>query len=259
MKKNRKIIRIIALMILAFSVLALSSCNDKENKDNGKKVVDEFGFERPADAWITDCLIMPESAFDWNIDMQEVIGTGGASGLLSDFAVGYEWRGIEQGLNYFVYLIGGTPMAPGELTGSLRFTLVDGAKLLYDEECVTLREPQTYYGIDATVDMSKRADERVTVTHDEGEMLTWIVIPFEIYEDGTLYVDFELEAPSVSSGNRKVENYVKDRVGEAHSTEAEAKIENVSIGYLTEDKYNYGNYSEVVNVIEKLDLTPQTI
>ncbi len=244
MKKNSKMIRIITLMLLAFSILALASCGDKNNKEEGKKVVDEFGFERPANAWITDCLILPQSAFDWDIDMQEVIGTGGDSGLLSDFARQYEGYGIEKGYNYFVYLIWGTPNTPGELTGSLRFTLVDGAKLLYDEECVTVNEPQTYYGIDATVDMSKHADERVTVTHDEGEMLTWIVIPFEIYEEGTLYVDFELESPSVSSDNRKVENYVKARVGEAHTNEAEAKIGNVSIGYLTEDKYNYGNYSE---------------
>ena len=113
-----------------------------------------------------------------NPRMEELFGVGGKSGILSQYAMEHDCGSVNvnesygglsyQYTNYLVCLIyGDLGYRNLSLTTNLKFTLVNGSQIFYDEECLSLGTPRIYSTHDeysVSVDMSKPIDGRLTIT-----------------------------------------------------------------------------------------------
>ena len=253
----------VALIILSM-LLCLFSCDmllggtgsnsdkntDTSNtKDDGK---DEYGFYRPKNCWYSDSLIINSYP-----DMSDLFGDKGKSGILSEYAIERDGSNIYVGSryntikNYLVCLIyGDIGSGSFNVTTNLKFTLVNGTQILYDGECVEVGSPVIYAvegSYDISIDMSKPLDGRVSITGEPNGSVVqaMAVIPFELLVEGTLYADFKVDCPSMSSSsNYYVESYNVASTEREITPSTTVKVDSFTTSYLTEEKYNMGDFTD---------------
>lgn len=112
----KKIALIICTILLIFAILpTFSSCGGVDT------VKDDFGFKRPKDSWITECLLLPRKPIsdeeiaelgdlytenkDRYIRYEELWGESGENGLASEAAVSMNGQVDEDGDGWIVYLV----------------------------------------------------------------------------------------------------------------------------------------------------------
>ncbi len=112
-----------------------------------KKITDDYGYERPKDCWLTECLLLPVNPVDakseyteWfdedDIALSELFGTVGESGIVSEKALSLNGQIKEDGTAYIVYLIcatgDGVPEYGSSVMGSsYSLAYSDGARVLH--------------------------------------------------------------------------------------------------------------------------------
>ena len=247
----KKIIRgLCTALILTLTLSALLACGGGGGDKAGKTQTDDYGFERPENCWLTECLILPQYP-----SPEEVFGTGGTSGLASDWALEQNGKPSEfgYGIYYLVYLVYGTPTPGSEIDSYLKFSLVEEMSVLYDEACVSLSNTNdqidAFGDLEATLDMSLPADERLQVSFasEKDYVQGMLVIRFSVEESevaGDLHVDLSLDVSGITS-NYKVDAQELLRLGtESAYGKVGAEVSNLSVRYLTQDAYNGGRYDE---------------
>lgn len=199
---------------------------------------DDYGFERPKDAWVSDCLVLPGI-----LPLEQLFGEGGDSGLRSEYAMENDGKLNETGTSYLVTLCYGIPHV-SELDTYVRFVLVDGETILYDEECVEVSYPLDYGIRVESFYMSSAPAERLEVHREEIPMQGAVVIPFKVREGlkGTLYAYCSLESIG------EIDHYYVDRVSQVDLNEGletkELSVDDLQIHYLSEATYNDGEFAE---------------
>lgn len=130
------------------------------------------------------------------------------------------------GENYLVCMCYGTPDA-AELKKSLRFVLVSGGEILYDDECVSLGEAKDY-------DIPNNPFHGAGKRNVEGIM----VVPFELLsgKSGMLYVDYA----DYDDGKKVL---LETPVGE-EAGGIKVSVNDVKIGYLNAQTYNDGGFAD---------------
>lgn len=259
----KKSVRMLCLLLaLLGAALCLVGCSLFGDDEEGETHTDLYGFERPAQCWLTDCMLLSEVPYE-----DQLFGTGGSSGLLSDTAMQLDGVGLQTAVggsntsqrveNYLVCLLYATPGATVNIKTYLKFTLVNGTSALYDEACVDVNEYQVSsgtYDVGVSLDMSLPADERlsVTVNCEEGEAVqTCLIIPFEVKGEGTLYADLRIEN-TVQSGesNYYVDGYTTAEIRAVGSESGQSyqslpvNVQSFAVKYLTEANYNMGQYTD---------------
>ena len=134
------------------------------------------------------------------------------------------------GTSYLVFLCYGTADAE-DLAERLHFVLVSGEEILYDEECVTITETENHkYISNIPLNGMKSVD-------------AIMVIGFKMHtgKEGQLYVDYD-------KGGRKV--LLRTPVGTVDDG-TEVVVDDMTVGYLTEENYNDGDFED-----EKITATP---
>ncbi len=139
------------------------------------------------------------------------------------------------GTSYLVCMCYGTPDA-NDLMDRLRFVLVSGDELLYNEACVTLGEAKDY-------DIPNNPFHGAGKRNIEGIM----VVPFELHtgKEGTLYVDYD---------NGSKETLLESPVGSVIEG-AEVSVDGMQVGYLTEEAYQDGGFEDA-DMTKTLTATP---
>lgn len=247
------------VLIALIMVIGMTSCGflfGDDEEDGGSGNVDHYGYERPTKCWITDVLLLNNDA-----GAEDLFGDGGESGLLSGFALEEDGKDIAANQmgenfmgtsrNYLVCLIYGDLGSYSlNLETYLKFSLINGTQVLYDEECVKIGNPyiHTVKGdLDVDLDMSKTPDGRLTFTASEEASVVQacLYIPFELLQEGTLYADLRVDCVNISSNqNSYVDRYAMAEVGEAANASTQASVNSFSAKYLTEQAYHNGSYSD---------------
>lgn len=259
----KKAIRMLCLLLAALAAaLCLVGCSLFGDDEDDMTATDLYGFARPSNCWLTDCLLLNEYPQE-----EKLFGTSGDSGLLSDYALQRDGVGLKTAAdgsdtyqsveNYLVCLFYATPGSTVNIKTYLKFTLVNGTSALYDEDCVEVKDCQintSIYDFWADLDMSLPADERLTVTLS-GEagapVQVCLVIPFSVKGEGTLYADLRIENTAQSgSANYYVDGYstadinVLGNAPGGTDASLQVNVQSFSIKYLTEANYNMGQYSD---------------
>ena len=227
--KNRylKIITLTAILLLSLCLLACSSGSGSGGKST---VEDRYGFKRETNSFQSQSLLL--SSFS---DVEELIGTSGASGLLSDYAVKNNGKNLSSDdMNYLVCLIYGNSdnvtIGPDDMEVTTSFTLVTPYNVLRNEDCASYNP---YYGFYyAMSDPTKTFDD-------------YIVIPFHLNEAGTLFAELRVECPKMSQSERYiVEPYCTATVGNLIEKTETVSVTSQKLQFLTENDYNQGNFTD---------------
>ncbi|MBO5286955.1 MAG: leucine-rich repeat protein [Clostridia bacterium] len=258
---KKQLFKIGVVLFALVATLLLVSCDmlfDTGNGDDGGETVgnvDRFGYSRPYKGWLTDSVILGSMP-----DSEELFGDKGASGLLSQDVIDNDGKEIIANsdyyrvTNYLMYFIYGDGIYNlDNIDTYLKFTVITDNQILYDEECVRLGS--AYFAniagdFQVSIDMEKLPDGRLTISDVEtvdGLLQGMIIVPFEVLREGTLYADMRVENKSMETSG----NYYIDTHSVAHTAHESIDISSsaVSIGglstkYLTEEKYNMGDYSD---------------
>ncbi len=252
---KKLLFRICLLLVMLTMLVSLTACSGLFGDDGEKgKNVDAFGFERPRNCWITDVLLLND-----NETLDDMFGTGGDSGLLSNKAMLADGKDLSpDGQNMLVCMIyGDLGSYELNLETYFKFAMVSGTQVLYDEECVRMGDPyistQTGYGLDIDIDMSMTPDGRLTITKDfysdqqdeESVIQAFVVIPFYPLKEGTLYADLRIDCVNMSTSEHSyVDRYATAEIGESAAASTQVAVNSFSAKYLTEQAYNNGTYSD---------------
>jgi hypothetical protein len=108
----KRIYSLIIAVICIFAVTAFSACGkdeadtpDSPYPEGIEMTKDNLGYERPADSWLKDQLIVASLPDNYS----DFFGTGGKSGLLSEWSISNDGTLTEDNTGYIVYLMQGTP------------------------------------------------------------------------------------------------------------------------------------------------------
>ncbi|MBQ8214236.1 MAG: leucine-rich repeat domain-containing protein [Clostridia bacterium] len=236
--KRRLRLLFCVLAVLLTTVGCFTSCGSEDPKT----VTDQFGYERPNHSWMTECLILPEYP-----SIDTLFGTGGESGLASEAALEKDGQ-ITFNSNYkscfVVYLIYASS-TPQKLNTYFDLTYLEGVRVLDEADYVDVQDFECFGDFEAKLDMNADPKERLKIecTGEGGAVQGVIIIPlhFANENNGTMYIDLSVSGVGEKNSIMDTEEVVQ--VG-FDMSQPSAKINEVSIGYLAQSKYNNGSYSE---------------
>ncbi len=259
MKKFRSAISaLLAILLLSVTALTLSSCGLSGTKK------DAFGIRRSKDAWLSECLLLseePDSFYD-------LFGEEGESGLLTKEAVKNSGKVNASGSNYFVCLWYGKASTAAPET-YLKFTLVNETGVYYDDACVKITNETYVDGTKCFNGFSVPEDQRIHVSAESDIIQGGFILEFSFVDgmEGELYVDCY-----VKSKDEVTERYESEGLALKVSKSeiaVNADLSNITVGYLTKDAYNEGDFtddlmsaeppfdvSSVVYMVVSFDVTP---
>jgi len=237
----KKILFLILSLVLALSMVACDlSGGGGDTSVEDTLDTDQYGYKRQKNSWIADTLILPGM-----YPLENLFGESGKSGILSEYAIENNGKFNLQSTNYLVVLCYGAPNVD-YLNTNLRFILTGESGVLYDEECVTVGSPLLYGIPIESFDMTASPSSRLRIKGGSSIMQGAVVIPFTVKPDlgGTLNAYCTLDTPS------NVKNYYVNGFAEAQlggeKADAEIKIDNIEVGYIDDNAYNGGDFSDRV-------------
>ena len=221
-----KFFKLGVIIALLSMLLMIISCGDS-SKD--KVTTDKYGYERPTNCFMSHTLVLSEEP-----DVDSLFGNGGSTGILSDLAIESNCSEVSRSqTNYLVCLVyassNETSISVDDMEISIDFAMAtESLGVLFNESCVSYYEPYFYDG----------------GFYDGVAFMDYIVVPFQILDDGMLYADLRVECPKLSPYDTyKVESFNSVRVGENQVKENPVVIDNINVNYLSEEKYNSGNFA----------------
>lgn len=251
---KRTLHSVIFLTSMLLLLFCLSGCSALEKMTPESDGHTAYGVDLPSDCWVTDCILLSEEP-----ELEKLLGTGGESGLLSDYAIKNDGKGLgdysgdyfDPGyLDYLVCLFyWDADNIDLTLDTYLKFTLVTDTQVLYDWQCVDVREHSVRIldaDLEASVEMGRIAN-RLAISGTTGDSYTLgaLVIPFQVEQAGTLYVDLRLEYAGPHTFSKTyIDSTAVAEVGLENTSKTRVSVENMTINYLTEESYQNGNYSE---------------
>ncbi len=247
------------LLILLIVQPVLTSCSV------GGTVKDDFGFERPKDAWITECLLLPKEPVSDEeiaelgdiytanqgdfIKYEELWGESGENGLASEAAVAMDGQTNEKGQCWLVYLIyadAGIPYFSEETVAKTSHSVV-----YLDNESLTVRDSiggmqaEKYFG---GLDGEWGTDFGWAVWYEgENDVLQGaIAFPlslgvFKAPENGTLYAEISVRGTGASNEKLDDGDVFRFMEGQPDTT---VEVGGFSVRYLPWDAYRYGDYAD---------------
>lgn len=260
MKKT--ILKILCCLLLVSVTVALAGCfgggteqEDEEDKKPQYTETDGFGYGRPSECWITDCLLIGSNSYP---NPSDLFGESGESGIISEEADSedglyiYPPSEYSYTTSYLVCLVYGDVRAETiRLETYLKFTMISEGQVYTDEECVNVKNSvdiRTITGeTDYNFDMTKSADGRLSIsaTPNMGKYQACIIVPFTPKKSGTLFADLRVECPTVAQRpNYSVDEYSTATVSEGKNEYGNVNVDSFTAKYLTADKYNFGQFSE---------------
>ena len=242
-----------AAALVLFLSVSLISCGNRKKKD-------DFGFSRPDDAWITDCLVLPEHPFadpdqtkypEDADKLSKLFGKGGENGIVNESAVSRNGTVNTDGQSaYIVYMIYGTDCMGAVPDTYFKLTYLEDKGVSYDGEdgILNVLAMETYGNIEAELDMQKTPSERLSVKCKSDTVSAAIVIPIKFNsadlksEKGSVFVDLSV---SMTRATMKLDLYEEFCLnGNKISGDPVAQVTDLSVGYLSEKDYNKGNYTD---------------
>ena len=87
------VIFLTSMLLLLFCLSGCSALEEmtEEPKETQSKPNIVYGKEYPRDCWVTDCILLSEEP-----ELEKLLGTGGESGLLSDYAIKNDGKGLNR-------------------------------------------------------------------------------------------------------------------------------------------------------------------
>ncbi len=271
----KKIVLSLAILLLLLTALpALSSCGI------GSTVKDDFGFARPKDSWITECLLLPKEPVsdkkieelgdfytenaDQFIKYEELWGESGENGLASEAAVAMDGQYAEDGDCWLVYLIYANTGIPDAVAGVNAEATCNITYLNHEMKMSSDRGGiRDYYG-DLYGDVA--SDEWYVWCLEDGEKLSYtdkytglknatavdgalqgaIVFPTHVSWFGsipecTLYA--EISVRGLGAGTELIDDRDVYRFSDSEP-EVVAEISDFSVRYLPWGSYHNGEYSD---------------
>ena len=236
MKRLKVILSVcLALVLLSSTLLTLSACGNDENKDN-------FGFERDENTWLFDCILFSEDPGDFD----GLVGETGDSGLLSTVAKERDGRSLKNGKGWLICLWYGDGIEYTSYSTYLRFSLVNSDGVYYDDECVKIvKETNMDPSKTSFKGFEQTPDKRLQIPgSDTPRVQGGIILEFEVLDglQGNVYV----ECYANYSYQSELEKVYVDNGAEAKTAnvdvEANVKLSDLSIKYLSVDGYNEGDF-----------------
>lgn len=233
----RKIVlTLFVLLALLVTASVLTSCSKDEDAVDGPMVQDAYGHWRAEGSWLSESLILPQL-----LSPEQLFGTGGASGLVSERALEMNGQLGEGGSGYLVCLVYGNVPHSESMKGYFRLSLVNGANILTDAEAAELGDVTAHTtGMSASVDMNRAYGSRLTVACKEETVQGVVVIPFTLKGEGTLYASLGLNMHS--DGTLKIADKVTATLGTDDANQV--TVDGFSVRYLTQAAYEDGVYTE---------------
>ena len=253
------VIFLTSMLLLLFCLSGCSALEEmtEEPKETQSKPNIVYGKEYPRDCSITDCILLGP---DTQPKENELLGTGGASGLLSEFALAKDGQDLQRAIHeetytderpcYLVCLFyGDFPSTDLLLETYLKFTLVTETGVLHDDNCVELLGDEYLTGVyaDMSVNMNNPPDARLIISPGQDDRLSYgmVVIPFRPLYDGILYAHLSLEYVGKEHLSKiYIDEPAVAAIGNPPTIDTQVNIDNFSVNYLTEAAYNMGNYSD---------------
>ena len=251
MKKIFKLFTAVTLVL--FLSVSLISCGEQKKKD-------DLGFNRPDDAWITDCLVLPEHPFA-DLDqkkypedadkLSKLFGKGGENGIVNESAVSRNGTVNAEGQSaYIVYMIYGTDCLGAVPDTYFKLTYLEDKGVSYDTKdgFFTVLAMETYGNIEAELDMNKMPSERLSVKCKSDTVSAAIVIPIRFNSadlksaKGSVFVDMSVSMARTTMKLDLHEEFYPN--GNKVIGDPVAQVTALSVGYLTEKDYNKGNFSD---------------
>ena len=221
---------------------------------------DYFNFDHPEDAWATDCLMFFDKPLLDQKDEQNLaamFGYAGESGIASEFAAkhdsainvmyDYAYGVPTNDTAYIVYLIYGTDCRGATPDTYFRIAYMEGDSVVYDgaDGGIEIGAPETYGGVEASLDMTKAPSDRLSVRLTDETAYGAIVIPIRFrYQNPigtTLFVDMSVE---LERKNKSVDTGEKFIFEKSVEIDPLAEITKLSVGYLSENDYNNGYFDD---------------
>ena len=275
---KRLLVIIFALACLVFTAAAMSACglfgdddSDESSAPMGEEYVDPYGYKRPKDVWITDCLILSNDTYAKYAHINDrfnndLFGDSGASGLINSelaqrgddelWQESYGTPRLEGCIVYYIYGYGYSDDF-GDVRSSFRLRHVEGYNITYNPDFISFYdvgfkgdyvrsvklnkndyddyEFSVNLGVDLNYNPAVSPEERIRIIQ------TTICIPFSIANiddfNGSLYFDIEIDAPLLSKNkNSYVGGHsIHMNLNRMRDGMATAKVEHFSIKYAPED------------------------
>lgn len=251
----KKILLIFCLLALLAVGPLLTSCS--------QSVEDAFGFERPEDTWITECLLLPKQpvqSSSWTSDgivYSELFGTGGESGLASEEALRMNGQLNEKGEGWLVCLIYANSGVPKDIDTELETYF----RVTYLEDMQVKNGDNLWLGVPSTLgdlyldhDASKLGenflslqcmkDGEIRKPLEDGVLYGAVFVPITVKDqtvNGTLYVDFSVRG--IGAVHEILDEQDVVQFG-GEDVDANVHIDDFSVRYLSTNDYNNGDYSE---------------
>ncbi len=244
-----KKIRIIFAIFIILTLLCTTSCKNKNNENNESNendIQDAVVPDFPVNCWLTDSIILSELPDDIN----RLFGEGGDSGILSDYAIKNNGK-VEQGKKaYFVNLVYCDTALELDAEIDTNITLVAEDRVLHNDAADSsyasiLRHASGEYN--AWYNTSNKA---FVLHKDRGDselqyanvIKFAVVTEFYTYDAGTLYYDFKIDTDT----DIETKYFNSTRIIELEASEKQysVNVDSLTVGYLTESEYNYGDFSD---------------
>ncbi|MBE6635940.1 MAG: leucine-rich repeat domain-containing protein [Ruminococcaceae bacterium] len=238
--------RLIFVIFITLILLCTTSCKDKDNKNNEDDKQDSALSALPMNCWLTDSIILSDLPDDINL----LFGEGGESGILSDYAIKNNGKVKLGKTAYFVNLVYCDTALELDAEIDTNITLLAGDRVLHNNAAAPsyssrlLRVSGEY---NAWYDTS---NEVFTLHKDQGDselqyanvIKFAVVTEFYTYDAGTLYYDFKIDTDT----DIETKYFNSTRINELEASEKQysVNVDSLTVGYLTESEYNYGDFSD---------------
>lgn len=244
----------------------------------GKTVKDDYGYERPKDAWLTECLLLPVCPINTDsgatpgegeIAMSELFGSSGESGIVSEQVLAQNGQLTEDGKGFLVYLIcatgAGIPALDQQLQSHyLNLTYCNGSKVLCGDTLTKGLSVSSVGDLQASGVRDENGELFVEVNFTEngiidskikdGAACGAILIPVDLGgkpESGALGVRFQLkpdgEVPHDTTHVQYQHTFALGK-GTAGVT---AEIKDFSVMYMTKKHYDAGEDVHSLNYLSQ--------
>ena len=254
----KKIYSLIIAVICIFAIAAFSACGkdeadtpDSPYPEGIEMTNDRLGFDRPKQSWLTDLIIIPTLPADGD----DLFGTGGKSGLLSEWALEKDGTISKDNTGYIVYLMQGNPngtFLKEKVKTYIDISLVSEKYILSNENCITLGEPEflvPYSICPVTVDISI-ADKEARFSEITGlgrANNCALCIPFTLKEEGILTVDMIVQGDEKADLSYEYLDVPATADSLADERKNSLKVEKFDVNIYSEEKYNNGDFSAITD------------
>ncbi len=244
--------------VLAASMLfMLAACNDENpnNPDDGDDIIVDL--EQRNGCWYFDWALMNADSYNHYYNNGR-FGVRYAKNHNDGFTHYYDTNGVSLHANETTYLmfaysyIGADDPTSFDFNSYLKFTLIgDGDTVYYDQQAVTAQK--LYHGDNAyrdeiALNMQADPEGRVVFTNvassspSDYYMQDSFFIKLEVNHEGTLFVDFNISCKDCE--NAFVKTTDSYSIGSVANAAKEVTAKNVSVKYLTQSAYNYGQFDD---------------